>query len=101
MLSCGIKILTDGKVVVGLQIKREVLVDYAKSGGGYYVILVVLFHLFFLACLIMGQIWLSEWSEDPTNLNRTEAAELRDFRLGIYGGLIGSQGYAVFARSTM
>lgn len=73
------------------QVKATVLADYGRSGGIVLITVVILFHILFIGFLVMGQIWLSRWSEDPTNLNATEQTQLRDFRLGIYGGLIASQ----------
>ena len=52
----------------------------------------LIFHLLFLLMLIYGQIWLSQWSADPNDLSSSEQAQLRDVRLGVYGGIVSLQG---------
>ena len=46
-----------------------------------------LFYCVFVASQCFTNIWLSWWSTDPPPVNGTQDTELRDLRLGVYGGL--------------
>jgi ABC-type multidrug transport system fused ATPase/permease subunit len=36
---------------------------------------------------VLTSLWLSEWSNDSLNPNKTNDKSLRDFRLGVYAGI--------------
>ena len=75
--------------------RLDVIKEYALAGGVCNGVLVIVFHLIFLAALVYGQIWLSEWSADPVDVDPVEQRKLRDLRLGVYGGVVGLQGVNV------
>ena len=54
------------------------------------VIVTIVFHIVYLGVLIYGNIWLSEWTSDPL-VNGTMPESQTNYRLGVYGALVGSQ----------
>ena len=64
---------------------------YLKAGGIRSVIISLAFHLIFSALIILGQIWLSLWADDPKDLPADEQRERRNMRLGGYGAIIAAQ----------
>ena len=55
-----------------------------------------IFNLCFVACVVVGQIWLSQWSTDPTDLEEDEQRELTNYRFKIYAVILGAQGKFMF-----
>ncbi|KAK3097219.1 hypothetical protein FSP39_007607 [Pinctada imbricata] len=87
------KLIEEEKAEVG-SVKLAVFLSYAKAIGVWYFALVMLFYGCFQGCSLFSNVWLSEWTEDPTLINRSLGPpnssiyrEQNDYYLGIYGGL--------------
>ena len=74
------------------QISFGVFAIYLKACGFLMCVVTVIFYIFYVATQIGTNIWLSEWSNDQPEPDGTQDTELRDLRLGVYGGLGGGQG---------
>ena len=88
---CNIRLKRIKYRVIFCQIQLEVIKAYARAGGLGKLVVVLIFHLLFLLMLIYGQIWLSFWADDPQDLPPDEQKELRNIRLGSYGGIVAIQ----------
>ncbi|KAL5009946.1 hypothetical protein ScPMuIL_012251 [Solemya velum] len=86
------KLIEEENVEVG-QVKLGVFMQYARSVGlGWSILIIVLYGLY-AACVVAANILLSKWTDDDILSNRSLPGnssvyrEQNDFYLGIYGGL--------------
>ena len=74
------------------QVQLGVFVTYAKALGVPYAFFMLLLFASYQAISVFGNVWLSQWTADPTLTNRSLPAnssvyrERNDYYLGIYGG---------------
>ena len=61
---------------------------YMRAIGSIILVVTIVLYAVWQACMVLSNMWLSKWSEDP---NSTEPA-VRDLYLGVYGGLEIGQG---------
>ena len=73
------------------QVKWSVIKAFIEAAGKFTTIWTVLFHILFLTSVVLGNIWLSTWTNDAVEPNITLSKELTDYRSGVYGGIIALQ----------
>lgn len=79
------------------QVKMSVYVAYVNAVGSIAFCVVVLIYVLFQGSSLASNIWLSEWTDDPTLANASLAGtntynNLNAMYLGVYGGLGVAQG---------
>ncbi|GIX88296.1 multidrug resistance-associated protein 1 [Caerostris darwini] len=93
----GVKLINIETAETG-QVKMSVYLSYFKAVGHKWVALIFVAYVIWQAFAVESNVWLSEWGTDE-QLNGTEAAAQRDYRLGIYGALGAGQAFAIFVGS--
>jgi hypothetical protein len=68
-------------------VKLAVFWGYLQACRFMPVVALVIWYVIYLASQIGTNIWLSLWSNDPPPFNSSaQDTQLRDLRLGVYGG---------------
>ncbi|XP_013411190.1 multidrug resistance-associated protein 1 isoform X2 [Lingula anatina] len=80
------------------RVKFGVFIAYIKAVGVWMSIAVILFHVLEDTAEIYSNVWLSQWSNDPT-INGTVDIAQRDLRLGVYGAIAVAEGLVLVIKS--
>ena len=76
------------------QIKFGVIWTYISAGGVKLLYVCMMCHILYVVAQVLTNIWLSQWSTDPVINGTVDQAQV-DLRLGVYGGLVGIQGWYI------
>ena len=68
-------------------VKFEVYKNYFQMIGYALIGYVIFSNLLSNVATILNGLWLSEWSNDSLDVNKTNDKNLRDLRLGVYAGI--------------
>ena len=79
----GEKLIVKEKIETG-KVKKSVFTTYFKACGYLVSVIAISNFVIVAGCMILPNIWLSEWSNDDANQNVTES---RVYRLGVFAGL--------------
>ncbi|XP_025086070.1 multidrug resistance-associated protein 1-like isoform X1 [Pomacea canaliculata] len=78
------------------RVKFSVFLAYLKAVGVVLSVIIVVLYILYDAANIGSNVWLSDWSNDARNPNKTSDSEHRNMRLGVYGALGVVQGLCIF-----
>ncbi|XP_051883066.1 canalicular multispecific organic anion transporter 1 [Pristis pectinata] len=88
--------LTEDEAMETGKVKFKVYWKYLRAVGWLYSILITLLHFAHNMAVIGQNFWLSDWTNDATrDINSTDLASVRDWRIGIFGVLGLAQGIFV------
>jgi ABC-type multidrug transport system fused ATPase/permease subunit len=79
--------LTEAETSATGSVKFKVYKNYIQLIGFYFISIILMSFVVSNVALILSGLWLSEWSNDSININKTEDTDLRNFRLEVYTGL--------------
>lgn len=88
-----IKLIESEKAETG-EVKFAIYLRYFKSMTFLWFFLLVFGMVGMTIASVGSNVWLAIWSDDPLPVNGTYDSDLRDLRLGVYGGLGAAQGKA-------
>ncbi|ELT99905.1 hypothetical protein CAPTEDRAFT_158862 [Capitella teleta] len=91
--------LTEEELAKSGNVRLKDFLSYFKAYGGCLFTSTMWWYLMYLATQTGSNIWLSMWSNDPPSANGTQDTQLRDLRLGVYGGLGLIQAIGVIGQS--
>ncbi|KAI0215965.1 Multidrug resistance-associated protein 1 [Lamellibrachia satsuma] len=91
--------LTTDEIVMNGSVKLSVFTCYLRACGYVFWPGIIVWCLLFIASQTTTNIWLSMWSNDKPGPNGTVDTNLRDLRLGVYGGLGALQAVATLGQA--
>ena len=68
-------------------VKLEVYREYFQMIGYNFIAFIIFFNILSNSATILSGLWLSEWSNDALDPNKTKDTSLRFLRLGVYAGI--------------
>lgn len=79
--------LTEGEKSETGSVKMSVYLKYFKSIGTIYSIAILSCFILANVCNAANSLWLSAWANDATDPKNLNDTDLRNYRLGVYGGI--------------
>lgn len=79
--------LTEAETSETGSVRFKVYKNYIYLIGFYFNLIIFVSFCVANVAQVLAGLWLSEWSNDSLDVNKTKDIELRDFRLGVYAGI--------------
>lgn len=79
--------LTEAETSETGSVKFQVYKNYIYLIGFYFNVVILVSFVISNVAQVLSGLWLSEWSNDSLDINKTKDTNLRDLRLGVYAGI--------------
>lgn len=80
------RLTRDEEAGVG-RVKWAVFGAYAESLGSFNFFILISAYVLFEVAAVADNLWMTQWTKDVTPQNSSEYTHVRDYYLGVYGGL--------------